>query len=272
MFHGGNYSKGMDQMELALNEIMKGQFIYEQEKAAACLYLIPRVKYIDQCYNVSRILPMQIGPFILFLLFSPCPMPHFDLYQILKRTTKQSNSLKTEQKPDTNELVDNTQGISVLSTINFEFVQDGISIADDYVTLLKNTMVRLVNVLRNNSVVFFYLFYVPIWVIIVWIKLLYLFSWCGCYNLKQQWSFVSLHVNNYCVRYKELSTLRVRLQCVRDPRFLALVSCVSHDDASVTKTATTMQRIVKVVFYIGLPTMSAILTFISLSMNNVEAT
>ena len=259
MFHGGNYSIGMDQMELALNEIMKGQFIYEQEKVAACLYLIPRLKYIDQCYNVSSKLPMQIGPFILFLLFSPYPMPHFHLYENLKLTTKQSSALEIGHKSDTIELVDNTQGISVHSMINFEFVQDIVtSITDDYVTLLKNTVARLVNVLRNNPVVFFRLLFLPIWVFIVWVKLLCLYFWCGCYNFKEQWPPVLWYVFYYCVfilcflccvvRYTELSytsTLRLYLRGARDPRFMCIYipDLESHDGASETKSAISTKSI-----------------------------
>ena len=52
-FHSGNYSEGMDELEAVLVKILNNsEYDYMQEKQISCWYLIPRIKYINTCYNV----------------------------------------------------------------------------------------------------------------------------------------------------------------------------------------------------------------------------
>lgn len=68
-FHGGNYSEGMAEIETILLKVLyhPGND-YMEEKNTACWYLIPRIKYINACYDIM----IRIGNLFMgtaYLLF-----------------------------------------------------------------------------------------------------------------------------------------------------------------------------------------------------------
>ena len=223
MFHGGNYSKGMDQMELALIEILKGHTLYD-EKTLSCLYLMPRLKYIGHCYSVSKHY-RTLGLLILYFFISPAPFPHICFIDNLelKRATTQS-SIRTE-------LAVRTPGIGIPSQIHYEIGEAAVaSMTDDNYTSLQYFIDKLIIMLVNPSVAIYRFLFVPIWVIIVWIKLLAFLPWEKCYKEPRR-SILNLPLYNvfYCItmpyslyfasRYYSYN-LRALLQCLRDPRFM----------------------------------------------------
>ena len=81
-FHSGNYSKGLDEIETVLVKILNhtgSDYDFIQEKQTSCWYLIPRIKYINICYDIV----INARRFIIgtvFLLFqSPLDYQHFVL-------------------------------------------------------------------------------------------------------------------------------------------------------------------------------------------------
>ena len=226
MFHGGNYSKGMDQMELALRvidiEILKGHTLYEREKAIACVYLILRLKYIDHCYNINiRRLVTSIGSFILHFLFSPSPLPHICFIENLQ--LKHATSLSTYASESVRtELVVRTPGIGLFPSIHYEIVEAAItSMTDDYYTPLKNYIVKLFTMLTNYLITLYRFLLTPLWIIIVWMKLMgfrsckqRLYDIYYCLTLPYSMYF-ALRYYSEC-RYN----LRAMLQCLGDPRFM----------------------------------------------------
>ena len=68
-FHSGNYSEGMNEIETILLKILYHPGSdYMEEKNTACWYLIPRIKYIDACYDIMiRIGNLFMGT--VYLLF-----------------------------------------------------------------------------------------------------------------------------------------------------------------------------------------------------------
>ena len=67
-FHSGNYSQGMDDMETILGSILENQTEkqYEKELSDACLYLIPRLKYITTCYPVVTSIVVKLPAYMVF--------------------------------------------------------------------------------------------------------------------------------------------------------------------------------------------------------------
>ena len=83
-FHIGQYSNGMDDIERALLMIPQNSSDYKKERMIACWYLIPRITYLDSCYqikwNALRAIVVPVGLtviFGMFLVVSPFPLPSF---------------------------------------------------------------------------------------------------------------------------------------------------------------------------------------------------
>ena len=53
-FHMGQYSDGMDHIEIALLSIPDVASDYEKERSTACWYLIPRIRYLNTCYGILK--------------------------------------------------------------------------------------------------------------------------------------------------------------------------------------------------------------------------
>ena len=240
MFDGRDYSIGMDQMELALNEILKSNDLYEQlqaEKAIACWYLIPRIKYIYHCYPVSiSEVPVTMGWYILSVLFLSGPFPNVCFFESLRLNlatilSSYYASGSTRHAPNPRELVIHTPDIGTLTKM---YYHDAItSMTNDYYTLVNKSIVKLFTMLRNHSIAIYRFLFTPIWVIIVWMKLIDFLPWQRCYEEpKRSILVLPLYDVFYCfclpysfcfaaLRYSELRyNLRALLQCLRDPRFI----------------------------------------------------
>ena len=75
-FLSGNYSLGMDAIETVLLEIINHQESeYIKEKESACWYLVPRIKYINVCYDVRNKVETIILGAIYLVLHSPLSYP-----------------------------------------------------------------------------------------------------------------------------------------------------------------------------------------------------
>ena len=87
-YHMGQYSEGMDHIERALVGILNMDGGFELERSKACWYLIPRMTYLDDCYQIkwNILIFMAFTPVILVgagLLFilSPFPFYTYNLYE-----------------------------------------------------------------------------------------------------------------------------------------------------------------------------------------------
>ena len=65
-FHDGNYSEGMEDIELVLLKILNyPESDYVEEEMTSCWYLIPRVKYINTCYGIVA----KMGKFVVGTMY-----------------------------------------------------------------------------------------------------------------------------------------------------------------------------------------------------------
>ena len=184
LFLGGNYSEGMDQMVIVLHFIEEHNLQLNEEKWTACRYLIPRVKYLESCYAVSRMPKILIrdGSLLaLFLLFSPYPLP-----RIADDTTTPTSNIdqpvsNTESISDSAEHMKTSHGVmsstaqdyGALSTIHS---LDGWQILN-FVEAKLNPFQSLSNLFYSPLPLLektYHFFYVPIWILVVWMKLLWL--------------------------------------------------------------------------------------------------
>ena len=179
LFVGGNFSEGMDQMELVLHFIEEHKLHLDEEKWTACRYLIPRVKYLESCYAVSRMPKILIrggSALARFLLFSPYPLP-----RVAADTTTPTSG--------THQPVSNTESRSAEHTKTSHGVMS--TTAQDYGAL--STVYSLngwqilnskLNPFQSLSDLYYspllliektyHSFYAPIWILVVWMKLLWL--------------------------------------------------------------------------------------------------
>ena len=178
LFLGGNYSEGMDQMEIVLHFIEEHDLRLDEEKWTACRYLIPRVKYMESCYAISRMPKILIrdGSLLaLFLLFSPYPLP-----RVAADTTSDHNidqpvsnpeSRSAEQTKTSHGVMSSpAQDYGALSTI---YSLDGWQILNSKLNpfqLLPYLYYSPLPLLEKT----YHFFYIPIWILVVWMKLLWL--------------------------------------------------------------------------------------------------
>ena len=183
LFLGGNYSEGMDQMEIALHLIEEQELKLDEEKWTACRYLIPRVKYLESCYAVSRmpkILILDGSLLALFLLFSPYPLPRVaaDITPIsgIDQPISNPESISDSAEHTTSHGVmsSTAQDYGALSTI---YSLDGWQILN-FATAKLNPFQLLSNLYYYSPLLLlektYHFFYVPVWILVVWMKLLWL--------------------------------------------------------------------------------------------------
>ena len=84
-FHVGQYSDGMDYIELALLSTPNNM----KKIREACWYLIPRMTYLDICYQIKQNLMMAVAMSVVsfvrsvpFLILSPFPFYSYDIITI----------------------------------------------------------------------------------------------------------------------------------------------------------------------------------------------
>ena len=283
MFDGGNCSKGRDQMESALQEIESLNLPYDQERKTACWYLIPRFKYIETCYGVSKI-PLS-------LLFSPTPLPslpnhvHFDpisacmlsiksipvgiwksisacMLSILVGIWKSIKAfMPLDSKSDTTELIQHSTSAPLDRNLYIEYwwqLQDFYS-----ESIESESTVFILDQLCSVMISYYRDFYYPVWIFMVWIKLLHLvlailFLYNGyqdfvssLYMYHYYYIFIPLVVILYCFEKSDYS-LKQLLQALRDPRFMYCdeVSPLVRIQEKVTKSGLCCVLIVTVMVWI----------------------
>ena len=258
MFSIGNYSEGMNKMEFALNIIqsLEKPFLYEQTRSTACWYLIPRVRHIETCYNVSQ-LPLKmlrhhITSSVLYLIFSPYPftLPNIILQfrtmyknlhfwpssttsqssevKLASSTTSQSSEVKLASYPgfepgyEAKVKPAATWYFGALSTTIDDVCTFTTSVVDDHLRMVQYS---ITTVLLNIIIMIYYILCIPIWIIIVWIKLLFLLSFRYSSRMttaRYYLTSVPFIIFNALLNSKERPNLRLLLLCVRDPRFVSL--------------------------------------------------
>ena len=273
MFSVGNYSEGMDEMELALRIILEQPSSNEQMKTTACWYLIPRVRYIETCYNISQV-PLKvvhyISSFVLYIVFSPYPftLPTFVYDNLhLRPASAESSStaashsseltatmqdfgvLSTTVTSHSSELTATMQDFGVLSTtvtshsseltatmqdfgvLSTKVTVDGVwqfasSIVEDHLLTVQYSVTEIFTASFNNIILtmIYHFVYVSIWIIIVWLKLIFIFS--KSYNSSELICYYCVSIPIlllYTLRYPEQGpSLKLLLRAVRDPRFIIL--------------------------------------------------
>ena len=186
----GNFSEGLDLMELVLNSILKHNLLYESEKKAAYYYLLPRWKYTYIISSLSAFLhPYRTFPLVLFYLFSPYIHPLSFLLDLICKFDNCSHE-----------------------TLNC-FLLFLLSILHQYLILTEVIHGAL---------------YLLMWIVAVWIKLVWLLLWYRAYTSKE--SAMAIHLSVYYhfdyVQTFVKALIRsdydvaMAIRTVRDPRFI----------------------------------------------------
>ena len=233
MFSVGNYSKGMDEMELALRIILEQPSLYEQMKKTACWYLIPRMRYIETCYNVSQI-PLKVVHYIssrvLYVVFSPYPFTlPTSVYDNLHLRPASAESSSTAAS-HSSELTATMQDFGVLSTTVDGVWQFASSVVEDHLQTVQYSITEIFTASFNILTIIYHFVYISIWIIIVWLKLLFILS--KSYNFRDSSELTLVYyycvsipflILLYALRYPEQGPrLKLLLRAVRDPRFIIL--------------------------------------------------
>ena len=236
MFSIGNYSEGMDEMELALRIILEQPSSNEQMKTTACWYLIPRVRYIETCYNISQI-PLKVVHYIssrvLYVVFSPYPFTlPTSVYDNLHLRPASAESSSTAAS-HSSELTATMQDFGVLSTTVDGVWQVASSVVDDHLRTVQYSVTEIFIASSNALTMIYHLVYVPIWIIIVWLKLLILFfRFSKSFNNSLELTLLDYYcvgipfIIFYVFKYSEQRpSLKLLLQNLRDPRLMVFYTC-----------------------------------------------
>ena len=233
MFSIGNYSEGMNEMELALNIIqtLENPFSYEETKSTICWYLIPRVRHIEICYNVSQVLLKIVyytTSFILYVIFSPHP---FALPNSITSNNQHfwSSSMPGPLTSQSSEVIPTIQYFGALSSTTVNSVRNlATSVVDDRLRIIQYSVTEIVAVLLNILTMIYHVLCIPIWIIIVWVKLLWIFSKIFRYSSQKlnQMSYYCTSVPFIIYHFfmlqnsNERPNLKLILRFVRDPRLM----------------------------------------------------
>ena len=234
MFSIGNYCECMNEMELALNIIqtLEKPFSYEATKSTICWYLIPRVRHIEICYNVSQVLLKIVyytASFILYVIFSPHP---FALPNSITSNNQHfwSSSMPGPLTSQSSEVIPTMQYFGALSSTTVNSVRNfATSIVDDRLRIIQYSVTEIVAVLLNILTMIYRVLCISIWIILVWVKLLWIFSKIFRYSSQKlnQMSYYFTSVPFIIIYHffmlqnsNERPNLKLILRFVRDPRLM----------------------------------------------------
>ena len=238
-YHMGQYSEGMDHIERALVGILNMDGGFEFERSTACWYLIPRMTYLDDCYQIkwnilifTAFTPVIIvGAGLLFIL-SPFPFytynlyehkpderPILSLYQLSSGTTLATTHRDVELFSSFSKWLVTIhpqlrEAVSGIKTL-FEQIKD----------LLKFPFIRFA---RN-------LLHFTVCVLFVWIKLIYAYAYLHVnilrFKFEQLW-IVHYHMSRYSfyvfalekilsslISFRSFAHAKETIRMIRDPRF-----------------------------------------------------
>ena len=240
-FLAGNYSEGMDDIETALLEILNhtGQG-YAEEKKSSCWYLIPRMKYINICYNVkTKFIAVVIGTTYL-VLGSPLDYPQSTTNRHSRDGFGQHESYSFDSgvKHDSSSRKVTTKGVRSLTTVlvlNMEEVlnillkmlEDNVHGHVDLLTESINHTIALINIIISTT--FYSLLDIPLFCFLinigcVWVKLLIVHGLLVYIRHPLQWSLYSFIVIVIILKgnFSHYNYgLRIYIRIIRDPRVQA---------------------------------------------------
>ena len=248
LFYNGEYFASLDQMGAALRIIFEQNLSHELaiEKETACWYLIPCLKYINLCYGVYTLV-YEFCSLVLFVLFSPYPFPGIDLMEkalsfpvhklydqlLLYRSITTSHHVPSAETSHTHEMIANTQDFGAVSTVYVPNLQQAIAstVSNQLEALFYSVLLTLFKFASDGKT--YYTLYIAFSMIIVWIKLMFLFLlYKVCTKpilrfLLVYYAYLPILITCGVIYYKHNYTLLLNLRfwkdCLRhsiDPRFV----------------------------------------------------
>ena len=234
----GNFFDGMDEIEYALQAILErpATEYTEAQKALACSLLIPRLVYIETCYQVRTRVRTTLANAVhsavislIYFLFSPYPFSvaapagNRESTPPSSRTTNNINDLETIGGP-----------LSVLNPLwLFQYKQQQwltqtVTESVDVIMKMYNEITEFLAPLRK-------LMNVCLCTLTVWTKLMLYYALC--LNRRQRWNlyvtigffcldvFVEIFLCIFAIAVfiaitRNLSIIRAIIRKMRDPRFL----------------------------------------------------
>ena len=238
-FHSGNYSKGLDEIETVLVKILNhtgSDYDFVQEKQTSCWYLIPRIKYINTCYDVI----VNTRRFVIgtvFLLFqSPLDYQQFisDEQNTAKLEEENLFSLGPEMKYHSFSQEIATKRVGSLITVSFRYMEEVLiilfktvqaNIEDDIylITRAINSGLELVIFINSFlSAILYSLLQIRLMcflinVAYVWIKLWIFYIVCKFIQHPLQ----SIALVFMIIEFTCLGRLRLFIRILQDPRLQA---------------------------------------------------
>ena len=236
-FHMGQYSDGMDHIELALQSIPNINGSYEEERNIACWYLIPRITYIDTCYWIKWNLMMVIvTPVVaivgtgLFFIFSPIPFYYFNHEEgLFNNKFGEKPILTLHQLSPSTALATKTTSLNIVNKCSKWFViiqhqaTEALSRVNTFFELIKG-LLKLSFIKSTRDLLYF-----TMSVLCVWIKLMFIYTRIRWF---QQPRIVDYHFSHYAFYgfavFQVLLTLRrsmsfghakTAVRTICDPRY-----------------------------------------------------
>ena len=241
-FHMGQYSDGMDHIELALQSIPNSASEHEKERSIACWYLIPRLTYLDTCYWIKwNLMMVVVVPVVitvvfavsvgLYLILSPFPLNIFE--KSIPRKDEKPVLTPHQLSPSTT-LATTTRGLELSESYSkwLVMIQPQLKAALSGVKAIfqftKDLKLSFVKFTRG-------LLYFTLCVLWVWVKLIYAYiayikvRWFRQPAKLRQAKYYFSHYNFYAFAVAQLlSTLKdcknviyvkETVRKIRDPRF-----------------------------------------------------
>lgn len=179
-FRIGQYSDGMDHIERALLMIPQNSNDYKKETMSACWYLIPRITYIDTCYQIKWNTLRAIVATVVagtFLLVSPFPFPSFLVIYYDGIEGKEKPNLPLSQlyiMSENTTLATANRDFIISDKILFSVIQPQVQ------EILSQVNLALANIGRSFSFQTFakvcIFLHSILWILIVWGKLIFVYK------------------------------------------------------------------------------------------------
>jgi tetratricopeptide (TPR) repeat protein len=180
-FHIGQCSDGMDHIERALLMIPQNSSDYKKERMIACWYLIPRITYLDSCYqikwNTMRAIAVPVSLTVIFgisLVISPFPFPSCLVIYYDEREWNEKPIITLSQLSDSTTLATTSEELSISHSILFSVIQPQVQEILSRVRLALESIGRMFSFLNFAKPLM--ILHNILWILIVWSKLILVYK------------------------------------------------------------------------------------------------
>ena len=239
-YHMGQYSDGMDYIELALQGILNVRGGFDFERSEACWYLIPRIVYLDTCYHIKwKVILAAFIPVIFVganLLFILTPFP-FYTYNVMYEERKPGERpiLTTRQLSPGTTLATTHRDVELFSSFSKWLVTIHPQLTEA-ASEVKTLFEQIKNFLKLPFIRFARnLLHFTVCILFVWIKLICAYAYLRI-NIKmlrfeEPW-IIDYYISHYAfygfalekllsdlMSFRSFAHAKETMRMIRDPRF-----------------------------------------------------